>query len=90
MKWLLLLIILMFGCKQEDQQFFYMNAIVRSAGCSNSLFESHCESVVKMIDYPLVGRFCSPDGLAGAVGDTVLIKLVKIDSMTLRCLLPWK
>ena len=90
MRMLIILLILMFGCKKEDDQFFYMNAIVQNAGCSNSLFETHCESSVKMIDYPLEGRFCSPDGIAGAVGDTVLIKLVKIDSMTLRCLLPWR
>lgn len=90
MRWLFFLIILMFGCKQENDQAYYMKAVVRNAGCSNSLFETKCESNVMLIDEPLIGEHCSPMGLAGAVGDTITMKLVVVDSMTVRCLLPWR
>ena len=90
MKILILLIILMFGCKQEDEQSAYLKAVVRDAQCGSSLFETKCESNVMFIEEPLAGRHCSPNGLAGAVGDTILIKLIIVDSVTARCLLPWR
>lgn len=90
MKILILLIILMFGCKQEDEQSAYLRAVVRDAQCGSSLFETHCESNVMIIEEPLIGEHCSPKGLAGAVGDTISIKLVLVDSATAKCVLPWR
>lgn len=90
MRWLLILIILMFGCKQEDDQYAYLRAVVRDAQCGSSLFETHCESNLMFIEEPLIGEHCSPKGLAGAVGDTIFIKLVLLDSATAKCVLPWR
>lgn len=90
MRIIILLFILMFGCKQEDGRSVELEAIVKNAQCSNSLFETHCESNVMFIEEPIVGSRCNTKGLAGVVGDTVLIKLVVVDSTTVKCVLPWR
>ena len=88
MKYFLVFLFLLTSCKKNDS--FYLKAVVRNAECSRSLFETKCESNVKIIEQPLEGEHCSPNGLAGAVGDTILIKLEVLDSMTVKCLLPWR
>ena len=90
MRWLLILIILMFGCKQQDDRIIDLQAVVKDSECSSSLFETKCESNVMFIEEPLIDKHCSVRGLAGSIGDTISIRLRVVDSATVRCMLPWR